>query len=150
MVGGRLRKLGTPKRLIPICLRGLDKFVVRVWLPKVEKTATRSSFVDWQCSPPWAWNTYIAIAIHIPMLKFLVNFIVLFALAYMILGSIVSNALASDMNTNYFEELRDNLVEVRLALQKGDLTEALQHLNNAEEQLLLLQVNMTSNSTVSH
>jgi hypothetical protein len=112
--------------------------------------ATRSSFVDWQCSPPLAWNTYIAIAIHIPMLKFLVNFIVLFALAYMILGSIVSNALASDMNTNYFEELRDNLVEVRLALQKGDLTEALQHLNNAEEQLLLLQVNMTSNSTLSH
>jgi hypothetical protein len=83
------------------------------------------------------------------MLTIHVYFVVLLALTNITLGSIISPALASDMNTNYFEELRDNLVEVRLALQKGDLTEALQHLNNAEEQLLLLQVNITANSAVS-
>jgi hypothetical protein len=41
------------------------------------------------------------------------------------------------------------LVEVRLALQKGDLTEALQHLNNAEEQLLLFEESSTANSTIT-
>jgi hypothetical protein len=57
-------------------------------------------------------------------------------------------ATAPDMDADNFEELRDNLVEVRLALQKGDLTEALQHLNNAEEQLLLFEESLTINSTI--
>ena len=47
------------------------------------------------------------------------------------------------------EEIRDNLLEVRLSLQKGDLIEALQHLNNAEEELLLIssEFSNTSNNT---
>ena len=61
---------------------------------------------------------------------------------------ILSHA-ASEINTEDFEEVRDNLVELRLALQKGDLTEALQHLNNAEEQLLLFAENATVNTTIS-
>jgi hypothetical protein len=82
------------------------------------------------------------------MLKSLVSFIVAFLLANTIIGHPFLTATASDMNANNFEELRDNLVEVRLALQKGDLTEALQHLNNAEEQLLLFEENVTANSTI--
>jgi len=39
------------------------------------------------------------------------------------------------------KEIRENLLEVRLALQKGDLIEALQHLNNVDEELLLLSSN---------
>ena len=79
------------------------------------------------------------------MLRSLVSFIIAFVLANTIIGLPVLTATASDMN---FEELRDNLVEVRLALQKGDLTEALQHLNNAEEQLLLFEESVTANSTI--
>lgn len=46
------------------------------------------------------------------------------------------------------EEIRENLMEVRLALQKGDLIEALQHLNNADEDLLLVETGFsTPNST---
>jgi hypothetical protein len=82
------------------------------------------------------------------MLKSLVSFIVAFLLANTIIGHPLLTATASDMKANNFEELRDNLVEVRLALQKGDLTEALQHLNNAEEQLLLFEENVTANSTI--
>lgn len=82
------------------------------------------------------------------MLKIPVSFIIAFVLANIIIGLPVLAATASDMNANNFEELRDNLVEVRLALQKGDLTEALQHLNNAEEQLLLFEESFTANSTV--
>ncbi|MGD1838969.1 MAG: hypothetical protein ACPKPY_13045 [Nitrososphaeraceae archaeon] len=50
-----------------------------------------------------------------------------------------------------FEEIRDNLLEVRLSLQKGDLIEALVHLNNAEEELLLIssEFSNTSNNTTS-
>ena len=76
------------------------------------------------------------------------SLIVPFVLVNTILGLPILTATASDMNTNNFEELRDNLVEVRLALQKGDLTEALQHLNNAEEQLLLFEESVTANSTI--
>ena len=83
------------------------------------------------------------------MLKIPVSFIIAFVLANIIIGLPVLAAKASDMNAaNNFEELKDNLVEVRLALQKGDLTEALQHLNNAEEQLLLFEESLTANSTV--
>jgi hypothetical protein len=83
------------------------------------------------------------------MLKSLISFIVASVLANTITGLPVLTATASDMNANNIEELRDNLVEVRLALQKGDLTEALQHLNNAEEQLLLFEESVTANSTIT-
>ena len=82
------------------------------------------------------------------MLKIPVSFIIAFVLANITIGLPVLAAKASDMNANNSEELKDNLVEVRLALQKGDLTEALQHLNNAEEQLLLFEESLTANSTV--
>ncbi len=77
-----------------------------------------------------------------------VSNIIAFVLANAIIGPPYLAATASDMNANNFEELRDNLVEVRLALQKGDLTEALQHLNNAEEQLLLFEESVRVNSTI--
>ena len=84
------------------------------------------------------------------ILRILANFIItIFILATIVVGPFVFSVSASDMNSNLYEELRDNLVEVRLALQKGDLTEALQHLNNAEQQLLLLAENSTVNSTIS-
>ena len=82
------------------------------------------------------------------MIRSLVSFIVAIVLANTIIGLPVLTASASDTNAINFEELRDNLVEVRLALQKGDLTEALQHLNNAEEQLLLFEESVAANSTI--
>jgi hypothetical protein len=82
------------------------------------------------------------------MLRSLASFIVALVLTNTIIGLPVFAATATDMNFNSFEELRDNLVEVRLALQKGDLTEALQHLNNVEEQLLLFEESVTANSTI--
>jgi tetratricopeptide (TPR) repeat protein len=51
---------------------------------------------------------------------------------------------AYPLTQDTLDEIRDNLMEVRLSLQKGDLIEALQHLNNAEEELLLLQTNHTA------
>jgi hypothetical protein len=49
------------------------------------------------------------------------------------------------------EEIRENVMEVRLALQKGDLIEALQHLNNVDEDLLLLETELKpSDSTSSY
>jgi hypothetical protein len=48
-----------------------------------------------------------------------------------------------EVTPDYIKEIRENLLEIRLSLQKGDLIEALQHLNNVDEELLLL----TSNST---
>ena len=83
------------------------------------------------------------------MLRILVSFIAIFVLANMFESFLILSAAASEINAKDFEEVRDNLVEVRLALQKGDLTEALQHLNNAEEQLLLFAENATANSTIS-
>ena len=70
------------------------------------------------------------------------------------INMVVIPASSSQLTAKDFEEVRDNLVEVRLALQKGDLIEALQHLNNADEQLLLLTANATAstndtNSTIS-
>lgn len=53
-------------------------------------------------------------------------------------GSIYANQQSS-IKSEVLEEIRENLMEVRLALQKGDLIEALQHLNNADEDLLLLE-----------
>jgi DNA-binding GntR family transcriptional regulator len=83
------------------------------------------------------------------MLRILGSFIAIFVFANMIESFLILSAAASEINANDIEEVRDNLVEVRLALQKGDLTEALQHLNNAEEQLLLFAENATANSTIS-
>jgi DNA-binding GntR family transcriptional regulator len=83
------------------------------------------------------------------MLRILVSFIAIIVFANMIDSFLILSAAASEINAEDVEEVRDNLVEVRLALQKGDLTEALQHLNNAEEQLLLFAENATANSTIS-
>jgi hypothetical protein len=83
------------------------------------------------------------------MLRILGSIIAIFILANMFESFLILSPSASEINANDFEEVRDNLVEVRLALQKGDLTEALQHLNNAEEQLLLFAENATTNSTIS-
>lgn len=83
------------------------------------------------------------------MLRILVSFIAIFVFANMIESFLILSAAASEINAKDVEEVRDNLVEVRLALQKGGLTEALQHLNNAEEQLLLFAENATANSTIS-
>jgi DNA-binding GntR family transcriptional regulator len=83
------------------------------------------------------------------MLRILVSFIAIFVFANMIESFLILSAAASEINSKDIEEVRDNLVEVRLALQKGDLTEALQHLNNAEEQLLLFAEYATANSTIS-
>ena len=83
------------------------------------------------------------------MLRILVSFIAILVFANMIESFLILSAAASETNSKDFEEVRDNLVEVRLALQKGDLTEVLQHLNNAEEQLLLFAENATANSTIS-
>ena len=83
------------------------------------------------------------------MPRILVSFIAIFVLANMIESFLILSAAASEINAKDVEEVRDNLVEVPLALQKGDSTEALQHLNNAEEQLLLFAENATANSTIS-
>jgi hypothetical protein len=68
-------------------------------------------------------------------------------LAAATVNMVVISASSSQLTARDFEEVRDNLVEVRLALQKGDLIEALQHLNNADEQLLLLAANATASTT---
>jgi hypothetical protein len=47
------------------------------------------------------------------------------------------------------EEIRENVMEVRLALQKGDLIEALQHLNNVDEDLLLLETELKPSDSTS-
>lgn len=67
------------------------------------------------------------------------------------LNDILSPIFAYSLTQDDLEEIRDNLMEVRLSLQKGDLIEALQHLNNADEELLLLQTNILpsiSNNTI--
>jgi hypothetical protein len=79
------------------------------------------------------------------MLRILASFVIaMFVPANITVSPFILIATASEMNANYLEELRDNLVEIRIALKKGDLTEALQHLNNAEEQLLLFAENATA------
>jgi hypothetical protein len=63
-------------------------------------------------------------------------------------GTALANQQVS-LKTEDLEELRENIMEVRLALQKGDLIEALQHLNNVDEDLLLLETSLqTSNSSL--
>ena len=53
-------------------------------------------------------------------------------------------AYSVEVTPDSLKEIRENLLEVRLSLQKGDLIEALQHLNNVDEQFLLLTSNNTS------
>ena len=53
-------------------------------------------------------------------------------------------AYSVEITPDSLKEIRENLLEVRLSLQKGDLIEALQHLNNVDEQFLLLTSNNTS------
>ena len=72
--------------------------------------------------------------------------ITVFLLSVATINMVVIPASSSQLTAKDFEEVRDNLVEVRLALQKGDLIEALQHLNNADEQLLLLTANVTAST----
>jgi hypothetical protein len=55
-------------------------------------------------------------------------------------------AYSVEVTPDSLKEIRENLLEVRLSLQKGDLIEALQHLNNVDEQFLLLTSNNTSSS----
>ena len=50
----------------------------------------------------------------------------------------IYHAYSIDVPTDSIKEIRENILEVRLSLQKGDLIEALQHLNNVDEELLLL------------
>lgn len=56
----------------------------------------------------------------------------------------IENAYSVEVSTDSIKEIRENLLEVRLSLQKGDLIEALQHLNNVDEELLLLTSNNSS------
>jgi len=55
----------------------------------------------------------------------------------------IYHAYSIDVTTDSLKEIRENLLE-RLSLQKGDLIEALQHLNNVDEELLLLTSNNSS------
>jgi hypothetical protein len=86
---------------------------------------------------------------HISMISRICVYIIFteVLLAAATVNMVVIPASSSQLTARDFEEVRDNLVEVRLALQKGDLIEALQHLNNADEQLLLLAANATASTT---
>ena len=57
---------------------------------------------------------------------------------------VLNYAYSVELTPDLLKEIRENLLEVRLSLQKGDLIEALQHLNNVDEQILLLTSNNTS------
>ena len=50
----------------------------------------------------------------------------------------IYRAYSIDVPNDSIKEIRENILEVRLSLQKGDLIEALQHLNNVDEELLLM------------
>lgn len=73
---------------------------------------------------------------------FLLNTFLVFTLWASIITVIsffsIYNAYSIDVPNDSIKEIRENILEVRLSLQKGDLIEALQHLNNVDEELLLL------------
>lgn len=75
---------------------------------------------------------------HIPVIIICITIIYAIFTA-LNLNNIVISILAYQLTQEDMEEIRDNLMEVRLSLQKGDLIEALQHLNNVDENLLLIQ-----------
>src|SRR5262245_40068612 len=64
-------------------------------------------------------------------------------------GNILANQQLTSFESEDLEEIRENVMEVRLALQKGDLIEALQHLNNVDEDLLLLETGLNPSSSAS-
>ena len=64
-------------------------------------------------------------------------------------GNILANQQPTSFESEDLEEIRENVMEVRLALQKGDLIEALQHLNNMDEDLLLLETGINPSSSAS-
>lgn len=67
----------------------------------------------------------------------------------MLNGETVFANQESAFKSGALEEIRENVMEVRLALQKGDLIEALQHLNNVDEDLLLLETELKSLDSTS-
>jgi hypothetical protein len=64
-------------------------------------------------------------------------------------GNILAKQQPTSFESEDLEEIRENVMEVRLALQKGDLIEALQHLNNVDEDLLLLETGLNPSSSAS-
>jgi hypothetical protein len=64
-------------------------------------------------------------------------------------GNTLANQQPTSFESEDLEEIRENVMEVRLALQKGDLIEALQHLNNVDEDLLLLETGLKPSSSAS-
>ena len=83
---------------------------------------------------------------------FLMNLFLLVFTAFVSINAVtdffsVNEAFSVEVSSDSIKEIRENLVEIRLSLQKGDLIEALQHLNNVDEQLLLLT---TNNSNLLH
>jgi hypothetical protein len=67
----------------------------------------------------------------------------------MLNGETVLANQESAFKAGALEEIRENVMEVRLALQKGDLIEALQHLNNVDEDLLLLETELKPSDSKS-
>src|SRR5262245_33361712 len=64
-------------------------------------------------------------------------------------GNILANQQPTSFEYEELEEIQENVMEIRLALQKGDLIEALQHLNNVDEDLLLLETGLNPSSSAS-
>lgn len=72
-----------------------------------------------------------------------------FILAILLVATFLNNSVAPSLAQTVLpnedlEEVRDNLAESREELQKGSLTSALQHINQADQQLLALMNNTTS------
>ena len=86
------------------------------------------------------------------MINFSLNFVIIIFLAIILSALIntvpvffsIDRAYSIDITSESIKEIRENLLEVRLSLQKGDLIEAMQHLNNVDEELLLLTSNNSS------
>ncbi len=80
---------------------------------------------------------------------FVINIFLAVALSSVLINTVpvfssIDRAYSIDVNSDSIKEIRENLLEVRLSLQKGDLIEAMQHLNNVDEELLLLTSNNSS------
>jgi hypothetical protein len=80
----------------------------------------------------------------------IITFNILLAAVMLMLngGTTLANQQPS-FKSEALEEIRENVMEVRLALQKGDLIEALQHLNNVDEDLLLLETELQPSNSAS-
>jgi hypothetical protein len=75
--------------------------------------------------------------------------ILLAALIIVLNGGFILAIQQPSFRSEALEEIRENVMEVRLALQKGDLIEALQHLNNVDEDLLLLETEFQRSNSAS-